>query len=199
MTDAYSPVPELNLLKAFEDRSGEHLFATGFELIAYDDDLDWFRGAAPDTYRDRLIPFAYATSSGSYYALWRHDDRADLATLPVVFFGDEGDLCIEAADLRELFQLLGTDLEPDELDDLFDPDDADGRADRERYHESLAEYRDWLQREFGLAPLANPEDIDETRISAHTHRFVDWVAEFADEALLQQVADTLGMRIPNRQ
>ncbi|MEV5826735.1 hypothetical protein AB0L25_14250 [Spirillospora sp. NPDC052242] len=27
---------------------------------------NWFCGDAPDTYLDRLIPFAYATSSGSY-------------------------------------------------------------------------------------------------------------------------------------
>ncbi|GHG99421.1 hypothetical protein GCM10018780_26100 [Streptomyces lanatus] len=77
---------------------------------------------------DRLIPFAYATHSGSFYALWRCDDRTDLATLPVIFFGDEGDLYVEAANLRELlrtraleqnFALTPLD-NPDAPDDLLD-------------------------------------------------------------------------------
>ncbi|NBE57103.1 hypothetical protein GUY60_37985 [Streptomyces sp. YC537] len=190
MRDAYSPVPELNLLKEFLDRSGDHLGAIGFELFDWNDDLDWFCGAAPDAYLDRLIPFAYATSSGSYYALWRCDDRSDLATLPVVFFGDEGDLRIEAADLRELFQLLGAAPDPEELDDLFDTDDPEGREDRERFDVTLAEYQAWLRREFGLAPL----DADEQRVGMHTLRFTHWIAEFADEGLLRHVTRTLGVQ-----
>ncbi|MFB8038719.1 hypothetical protein ACFC5Z_38615 [Streptomyces sp. NPDC056004] len=92
-----------------------HGVAPGFELFKYDKGLDRFCGDAPDAYLDRLIPFAYATHSGSYYALWRCDDRTDLATLPVVFSGDEGDLCTEACNLRELFRLLAA--EPDDPED----------------------------------------------------------------------------------
>ncbi|MDI3406897.1 hypothetical protein [Streptomyces cavernicola] len=193
--DAYSPVPELNLLKEFLERSGDHLSVIGFELFDWDDDLDWFCGAAPDTYLDRLIPFAYATSSGSYYALWRCDDRPDLAALPVVFFGDEGDLCIEAGDLRELFQLLGADPDPEELDDYFDLDAPQDRADRERFDVTLAEYREWLLREFGLAPLDSRDAVDEQRADAYALRFAHWIAEFADEGLLNHATRALGVDI----
>lgn len=78
MSDAYCPISELNLLKELQDSLEGQFFATGFELIEYNDDLDWFCGDAPDAYLDRLSPFAYASSSGSYYAPWRCDDRTDL-------------------------------------------------------------------------------------------------------------------------
>ncbi|MET7465682.1 hypothetical protein [Nonomuraea sp. NPDC005501] len=49
-----------------------------------------------------MISFAQANSSGSMYAIWRKDDRADLATPPVVALGDEGGIHLVARDVREL-------------------------------------------------------------------------------------------------
>lgn len=179
MSDAYSPIPELNLLKEFEDSLGGRFFAPGFELFEYNDDLDWFCGDAPDAYLDRLIPFAYATSSGSYYALWRSDDRADLATLPVIFFGDEGDLWIEARDLRELFQVLAVE--------------ADDPEDRDRVALARERYLAWLEQNFGLAPLGIADDADGEDLAGYARRFADWVAEFASEDLLDHVLGALGL------
>ncbi|MGW1841181.1 hypothetical protein [Streptomyces sp. NPDC001966] len=182
MSDAYSPVPELNLLKEFQDSLEGQFFAPGFELFEYDKGLDWFCGDAPDAYLDRLIPFAYATSSGSYYALWRCDDRTDLATLPVIFFGDEGDVCVEACNLRELFFLLAVE-----------PDDAEDRArlaaPRQRYHV-------WLQQNFPLTPLDDAGVIDREVRAEYTRRFGDWVSEFASEDLLGGVLGALGQDVP---
>ncbi|MCZ1013123.1 hypothetical protein [Streptomyces noursei] len=83
-----------------------------------------------------------ANASGSRYALWRVDDRAELATLPVVVFGDEGGIGLVARNLRELFQQLGCDRAlhvgdysawfDDETDDETDDeadDDSDDEAD----------------------------------------------------------------------
>ncbi|MFF2507542.1 hypothetical protein ACFVTY_29785 [Streptomyces sp. NPDC058067] len=182
MSDAYSPIPELNLLKEFQDSLGGQFFAPGFELFEYNKDVDWFCGDAPDAYLDRLIPFAYATSSGSYYALWRCDDRTDLATLPVIFFGDEGDLWVEACNLRELFHLLA--IEPD------DPEDRARLASaRQRYHV-------WLQQNFGLTPLDNSEDVDGEVLAEYTRRFAVWVSEFASADLLDHVLSALDLDIP---
>jgi hypothetical protein len=50
-------------------------------------------------------------------------DRTDLATLPVVLIGDEGDLGITARNLLELCQLLTIDSE------TFDPDDVEEHSD----------------------------------------------------------------------
>ncbi|MES4904739.1 MULTISPECIES: hypothetical protein [unclassified Streptomyces] len=72
------------------------------------DDKKWLDGWLRDPENpDRaeffagLIPFADATGSGSVYALWRCDDRADLTDLPVVFLGDEGDVCSTAQSVKE--------------------------------------------------------------------------------------------------
>lgn len=158
MSDAYSPIPELNLLKELQERLAGQYFAAGFGLLDYDDDLDWFCGMADPEYLDRLIYFAYATSSGSYYALWRCDDRTDLATLPVIFFGDEGDLRVDARDLRELFRLLACEPE--------DPEDR--RPGRQ-------EYLAWLNQNFGLAPPDHADDITWPAMNEYGPRFADWV------------------------
>ncbi|QKW07316.1 hypothetical protein HUT18_13860 [Streptomyces sp. NA04227] len=186
----YSPVSELNLLRDFETSLEGQFFAPGFELFEFGDDLDWFCGDLPDAALDRLIPFAYATSSGSYYALWRCDDRADLATLPVIFFGDEGDLALEADGLRELFRLLAAE-----------PEDPEDRADLAPAGEK---YRAWLRENFGLTPLDthtgtgsdsdSDSDSDEASNRAElTRQFACWIAEFASEELLDQVLGLLDL------
>ncbi|MDX3227182.1 hypothetical protein [Streptomyces sp. ME19-01-6] len=43
MSNAYSPIPELNLLKEFEDEFGASGYADGFELLDYDDKGDLVR------------------------------------------------------------------------------------------------------------------------------------------------------------
>lgn len=184
MSNAYSHIPELNLLKEFDDSLGGQFFAPGFELMKYNKDLDWFCGDAPDAYLDRLIPFAYATHSGSYYALWRCDDRTDLATLPVIFFGDEGDLWVEAGNLRELFQSLA--LEPD------DPED------RVRLASARQRYLAWLQQNFEPTSLDNSDDVDGENLAKYTRRFAVWVSEFASDELLEDVLSALGVDIPTR-
>ncbi|AJT70078.1 hypothetical protein T261_8485 [Streptomyces lydicus] len=35
MTDAYSPVPELNSLKEFDERTGNEFYANGFQLVEF--------------------------------------------------------------------------------------------------------------------------------------------------------------------
>src|SRR5689334_19351679 len=88
---AYSPVPELNLLKGFQDRVGFEDYAEGFGLTDYNDTSGLRAGWSKDPgFLARLVPFAQANGTGSFYALWRLDDRADLAGLPIVVFGDEG-------------------------------------------------------------------------------------------------------------
>src|SRR2546430_16116125 len=105
MDAVHSPVPELNLLEELQDQLGPEHCSAGFELTAYGDtsglEAGWSK--APE-FLGRLVPFGQATHSGSFYALWRVDDRADLATLPVVVFGDEGGQHVVARNLRELLR-----------------------------------------------------------------------------------------------
>jgi hypothetical protein len=112
MSEAYSPIPELNLLKEFEDRIGPVYYSEGFELRGYGADSGLHTWSEHPEFLSRFIPFAQANHSGSDYALWRCDDRTDLAALPVVLVGDEGHLYVIARDLKELFQLLAIDFWP---------------------------------------------------------------------------------------
>ncbi|MET4923497.1 hypothetical protein P3L51_14205 [Streptomyces sp. PSRA5] len=185
MSDAYSPIPELNLLKEFHDR--QPCLSDGFEMYEYgqpDDALiHWLDMAGS---RDpelpgrlaRLVPFAQATGSGSFYALWRCDDRADLATLPVIRFGDEGDLDVVASGLRDLFRLLAVD------DECYSPDGGEGEVGRGDDH---AAYLIWLRHEFGLTRPADPRAIIDAATEEYGDRFADWLRQFAAPEIADEV------------
>lgn len=169
----YSPIPELNQLKEFYDGPGEWAFSDGFEFYEYNRAeaglVEWLclekRAEEARPFLDRLVPFAQATGSGSFYALWRCDDREDLATLPVIMFGDEGDLDIIGG-LRELFRLLALD------DEWYLPDAGQEPSD------GHAAYVVWLEENFGLRA---PDDADEILVPArkqYGEAFVDWLATF---------------------
>ncbi|MET7986940.1 MULTISPECIES: hypothetical protein [unclassified Streptomyces] len=172
MSEAYSPVPELNLLKEFQDRLGPVFYAEGFELCEYGGDAGLHTWSEDPAFLSRFVPFAKANGTGSDYALWRCDDRAELATLPVVFVGDEGDLYVIARDLRELFRLLAIDREPVSKG-FLDP----GRF--EEHSEGHAEFLAWLDLTFGLGPAEDPEALWEAR-KEHDDRFRAWAVRFVD-------------------
>jgi hypothetical protein len=171
----YSPVPELNLLKEFQDRLGFEAYADGFGLTEYGDtsglEAGWSKD--PDFLRG-LIPFAQATGGGSFYALWRVDDRTDLATLPVVVFGDEGGQHVVARDLRELLQIIAYDCEITvDWDSAYYYRDDDHR--HSRGHE---QYVAWLRERFGLTPTDDPDTVVATAQEEMGDRFAAWSGEF---------------------
>ncbi|WRZ88416.1 hypothetical protein OHB54_04725 [Streptomyces sp. NBC_01007] len=172
MRKAYSPVPELNLLKEFEDRIGPVHYSEGFELCEYGGDAGLDTWSEHPEFLSRFIPFAQANHAGSHYALWRCDDRADLAALPVVLVGDEGDLYVIARNLTELFRLLAIDSEP--LSQGFlDPSSV------EEHSEGHREFLIWLDQRFGLGP---PEDLDAlwNARKEHDDRFRSWAGFFVE-------------------
>lgn len=173
MSEAYSPIPELNLLKEFSDRIGPVYYSDGFELLEYGSDAGLHTWSEHPEFLSRFIPFAQANGSGSVYALWRCDDRTDLATLPVVLVGDEGDLYVIARSLMELFQLLAVDSEPIGGIGFLAAGDVEEHS--ERHHEFLT----WLNQSFGLEP---PEDLDAlwTGRKESDDRFRAWVSRFVD-------------------
>jgi hypothetical protein len=165
---SYSPVPELNHLKTFQERAGGSYYADGFALTDYDDKSGLSSGWTDDAeFLAALIPFAEATGSGSFYALWRCDDRADL---PVVVFGDEGGQHVVARNVRELLVLLTFDAEPmvdwDEVTFYRSPDDEHSHA-----HDA---YVSWLDEQFGLAPTDDPDAIVKAARSEFGARFTTW-------------------------
>jgi hypothetical protein len=164
VSDPYSPVPELNLLKAFQDRVGQVFHSDGFELHEYGEDAGLGTWSEDPEFLSRFIPFAYANGTGSNYAFWRCDDRRDLAALPIAFVGDEGDLFIVARNLLELFQLLTID------DEALQPEFV------EEHSEAHYEFVAWLDETFGLRP---PEDLDALRAACKDddERFHAWLTK----------------------
>jgi hypothetical protein len=167
MSDVYSPIPELNLLKEFQNRIGQIWYSAGFELCEYGVDAGLDTWSEEPEFLNGFIPFAKATRSGSHYALWRCDDRTDLATLPVVLVGDDGDLDVVARNLLGLFQLLTID------DETLNPDFV------EQHTEGHEEYVTWLNETFGLRP---PEDLDALRAGhkEYDEQFKAWAGRFVE-------------------
>ncbi|WP_329559444.1 hypothetical protein OG711_14650 [Streptomyces uncialis] len=173
MSEAYSPIPELNLLKDFEGRIGRVYYSDGFELREYGADSGLDTWSEHPDFLSRFIPFARANGSGSDYALWRCDDRTDLATLPVVLVGDEGHLYVIARDLMELFQLLLIDSEPMYDFGFLDAEDV------EEHSEGHHEFRVWLKQTFGLEPPEDPHALWTGREESDD-RFRAWASRFIE-------------------
>ena len=170
----YSPIPELNALWSLQQQEGFEEYAEGFALTEYADPSGLAAGWSKDpAFLSRLIPFAQANGSGSFYALWKVDDRPDLATLPVVVFGDEGGQHVVARNLRELFQLLAGNVEisVDWKEAYFyqDEDDAPDVND---------DYVEWLASKFDLTPPADPAQIVAAAQAESGEPFATWSAPF---------------------
>lgn len=164
----YAPIPELNLLKEFEDAVPGRC-APGFELCDFGRDDGGYPRAA-----DRLRTFALADGSGSAYAVWLLDDRGDLATLPVVFLGDEGGINLVARDIREFLRVLASGWEPwgswERLEYVDEREEENGGP-----CPGNAEFRAWLRRHFGLEAAEDPNEIVAATETELWDRFAAWI------------------------
>jgi hypothetical protein len=174
MTNTYSPVPELNLLAEFEG-GVDDLYAAGFSLGTFGRDNAFLKNPELE---DRLILFAEANASGSLYALWRIDDRTDLATLPVAILGDEGGIHLVARNIREFLRFLASlEEEP-----CCDWGESLGFRDSEPTP-CRDEYLAWLDRHFGLAPLDDAYDSVEAALVELGKAFTTWIYPLIPEAV----------------
>jgi hypothetical protein len=126
--------------------------------------------AAHPAYLAQLVPFARATGGGSFYALWKVDDRVDLADLPVIAFGDEGGQHPVAVNLHDFFRLLAFDAEVsadwDEAYYFRNEDDEHSPG-----HDA---YVAWLGAEFGLTRPEDPAPIVAAATERYGPRFAEW-------------------------
>lgn len=186
MSTAYSPVPELNQLKEFEDATGDsYYYASGFHLMEFNAP-DVFSALSEDlptlvaALTDQLIVFAKANGTGSMYALWRVDDRIALAALPVVVIGDEGGIFLVGRNLLELFQLLALDVEVTVgfTDAGYVGESARSNDAHSPHHEA---YVAWLDQTFGLAAPGDPDIVVATAEAEYKEALNAWKAEIGLE------------------
>lgn len=174
MPDTFSPIPELNQLKEFEERHGA--FAEGFQLYLYGDESGMDTYSTDPEFASRLIQFAVANYTGSGYALWRVDDREDLATLPVIVLGDEGGEFPVARNLREFFQLLVADTEISVNSEAYFLRDDD--------HEPSPHHRcyvRWLSDTFGLDGVRRTNRLIAAARAGYGERFEAWMGRFIED------------------
>jgi hypothetical protein len=185
MSWSYSPLADLNLLKEFEDKVGFEKYAEGFGLLLdFGDDTGLRAGWSADPgFLARLTPFAQANGSGSFYALWQPEEGSDLATAPVVVFGDEGGAHVVARDLRELLQLLTLDIEITvEWEEAFFWQEEDGAEDGREHSVGHHRYLIWLHEVLGVAPVTDSSLLAgaQDEIGAD---FAEWLAEYLGDDL----------------
>lgn len=169
-----NPIPQaLAQLFEFQDQTGFEYYAEGFGL-QYDDKSGLRYGWSPEpAFLDKLMPFAQANGSGSFYALWQFDDKLDLSELPVVVFGDEGGEYVVAENIKGLLQLLTIDAEPiisSRISFYRDPEDDSS--------DYAADYRNWLKEFFDLEPVEEAETILVPAQQKYQAAFNEWKKQF---------------------
>ncbi|WP_433462774.1 hypothetical protein [Spirillospora sp. CA-128828] len=174
-------MPELNLLSELERRLEGEFISDGFELFEFGEPKHDAWSDAQE-FVEAFLPFAQATGSGSFYALWRIDDRADLATLPIVVFGDEGGVHLTGRNLRDLFCQLASDrpLSVDWSDACFGEYEGYHRE-RDGAPQAHQSYVAWLNQHFGLEPASDPNDLIEAARNDFGARFETWIEPLTQE------------------
>ncbi|MCP2342261.1 hypothetical protein [Actinomadura rupiterrae] len=177
MSDMQPLFPELGLLAEF-DAAQPDFYVHGFEI-------ERGRSYEDPVLGDRVVTFAQANGSGSLYGIWRRDDRADPATLPVVALGDEGGLHIVARDFREFLRLLASlpgDCEPDIDWECFGLRECD-------WDEPLDQsaFRAWLDETFGITPADDWEPIVDAAQAELEAEWAAWVHPLIPDAVWSPV------------
>lgn len=168
---------ELLALQDFEQNYSKDAYYTeGFELID-DDKYGLSTWSKHPSFLDRLIPFAQADGTGSFYAIWVNEAQ-NLNRSPIVVFGSEGGCHIVATQLLELLQLLSIDVEP-----LVDLDGVYYYRDEENYEPSpnVRKYKKWLVQQYQLSSIYNnfeAEQLVEKAQDRYQESFLDWMNQY---------------------
>jgi hypothetical protein len=169
------PVPAalLDLLR-FQDEVGFGNYSQALSLSAQDRDGLRHGWSADPEFLARLVPFARASASGSFYALWNPDPSQPPLPdrWPVVVFGDEGGEWVVARDVRELLRVSTCDVEP-----MIDMDRVHYFRSEHHYRKSagLDRYVEWLREHFQIAPVDDPEEILKAAQKEWQTRFERWM------------------------
>ena len=130
-----------------------------------------------ENFLDRLLPFAQANGTGSFYAIWNDGSEKPLNQMPVIVFGDEGGVHVVAENILQLLHLLSYDTEI-----WVDFDETYFYKDEEDYEESedLSEYLRWLKGDYSLNPIEEPNALINVAQDKYKESFDKWFVQYFD-------------------
>lgn len=165
---------ELEKLILFQtDQSDKVEYSDGFAVrIDKKTGLKYGWSKDPD-FLSKLLPFARANASGSFYALWIDDDDKPLSQLPVVVFGDEGGEHIVAENILQLLHLITFDSEI-----KVDKDHVAFKNRRKKQSDNLEKYLCWLKENFDLDRVEKPETAIKNAQAKYKDGFDEWVGRY---------------------
>ncbi|HMR84282.1 MAG TPA: hypothetical protein PKE30_14165 [Niabella sp.] len=128
-----------------------------------------------NSFLERLLPFAQANGTGSFYAIWLDGTTKPINEMPIVVFGDEGGVHIVAENFLQLLHLLTFDAEIS-----VDFDKAWFYKDENDYKESedLDEFLEWLKDDYGLDQVQEPADIIGAAQEKYKEAFDKWFGQY---------------------
>jgi len=132
-----------------------------------------------EDFLNRLLPFAQANDTGSFYAMWNDGTNKPLNQMPIVVFGDEGGVHLIAENILQLLHLLTYDTEI-----WVDFDQTYFYKDKNNYEESedLGDYLKWMKGDYGLDQIEAPDELIKTAQKKHKENFDQWLGQyFKDE------------------
>lgn len=147
-------------------------FSGSFEVSAdpYDMLEAWFRGA--EAGRKQIRIFGH-DGVGSLIGLWFYEGRT-AAEAPVVFLGSEGEgNTILADDMAGYLSILAANRDWEPLDRAFTEPETSNAEENE-------EFRQWLSREHGIKPAADPMKVMKGARKNHPD-FAKWLSTFRPE------------------
>ncbi len=156
------------------DVSGFEYYAQGFGLTI-DDKLGLKSWSEASEFLDKLLPFAQANGSGSFYAIWNNDSSQSIDNMPVVVFGDEGGTHVVAENILQLLQLIAydTEISVEWNNAFFYKDEDDYEA-----SEDLQKYIEWLKINFNTAPLQDPNATIQAAQDKYKASFDQWFKQY---------------------
>jgi len=164
---------ELLRLVAFEATQGGKWFAESFELKGIDrSGLSTY--STDERFLSRLFPFAIADGTGSEYALWLAEESQSLEEAPVVGFGSEGGAQVVGCNIRDLLEILASDVEPMlDWDRVFYYVGDDHEA--SQGHDA---YVEWLTDVLGRVPNRTADEVVLAAQQQYGARFDTWAKPY---------------------
>lgn len=165
---------ELEKLIYFQSHiSSAEFYSHGF-AVTIDDKSGLKSWSEDSSFLDRLLPFAQANGTGSFYAIWNDGTTKPINEMPVVVFGDEGGTHIVAENILQLLHLITFDTEISvDLKHAYFYKGGDYEKSRD-----LNKFLKWMLENYGLNQTLNPSEIITSAQRKHKEEFDKWFSQY---------------------